>query len=218
MNNETNATKTAKKAYEIFDFIEIVVIAACIVLLLFNLGIRLCKVDGSSMCNTLENGQMLLTSDLAYTPKSGDIIVFHQSNNPREFLNKPLVKRVIAVGGQYVRTDYILNETDDGAYVSMKVYVSNDENFDELDVIEEDYIDFTSLDSVRASSYVNNALDLFENGTVQTKTYAVPEGMLFVMGDNRYESNDSRLDVGYVDEKCVLGKVILRISPFGTVK
>lgn len=207
--NEENKKPKRSPIREIFDYVEIFILAASAVLLLFTFSIRICRVDGSSMFPTLKDGQTLLASDLFYTPKTGDIVVFHQDYNVVESLNKPLVKRVIATGGQYYRIEYLEDyDKDNKMFLRMKVYVGSSEKLTESDLLTEEYMDYSV-------AYENRRISILP-GTV-TEGF-VPEGQVFVMGDNRYNSIDSRSNVGLVDERCILGKVIFGLAPLGGVR
>ena len=96
-----------------------------------------------------------------------------------------IVKRVIATEGQAVKIDYDLNE----------VSVENV-------TLSEPYLNFEEGDPM---------LPRDDRSVVR---YTVPEGCVFVMGDNRNHSADSRSDkYGMIDQNMIVGKVVLPVLP-----
>jgi len=195
-SNKTSPTKAGAFSIGFVEQIELIVIAFAAIVLLFSFVFRTCQVSGPSMENTLIDGETVIVSKLFYTPKKGDIVVFHQTGTDQDDLNKPIVKRVIGVPGDYITVKHYSNT------MSVTIKHSNGD----VEVITEPYIKY---EGKRTHMYdVNNLL--------------VEEGTVFVMGDNRSNSTDSRDGrIGLVDTREILGKVIFRIAPLsrmGTVK
>lgn len=185
----------------LFDYIETFCIALSVMIVLFLFVFRYVSVDGDSMLPTLHGGDSsnhadwLITSDLFYTPKTGDIIVINVDNS-----KKPFIKRVIATEGQQVEINFVTWEVRvDGV------------------PLKEDYINYIS------GSFMNPAdmdalYGIDQDGICR---FTVGEGNVFFMGDNRNNSRDSRF-IGVEEQSAdrILGKVVLRLFPFsefGTV-
>lgn len=184
---EENVPVTEKKDIRkvldwFFDFLEVFTVCTACIILAFSFCGRLTRVDGTSMNDTLANGEYLLVSNIFYTPRAGDIVVLQNTSAEAPVLREPLVKRIIAVGGETVHIEY------DGT----------------VTVTDED-----GKETVLDQSFVKNEPYMKGEGT-----YVVPEGSVFVMGDNRNNSTDSRDSrVGMVDERCIFGKAYLRLLP-----
>ena len=164
---------------DLFDWLQMVMGCILAAGLLFNCFARLTQVDGESMTNTLQDGEMMLAWSLGYHPKAGDIVVVNKKT--ATFLDdRAIVKRVIATEGQTVDIDFVTGT----------VYVDGE-------ALQEDYI---------------NELTFTEEGTEFPLT--VPEGSIFVMGDNRNHSDDSRnSQLGTVDTRYVIGKAVFLLFP-----
>ena len=177
----------------IFDFIELFVFTLVIVLFVTSFIGRHSVVDGDSMLGTLHDGETLIISDLFYEPRVGDIVVVDDHST---ILKKPIIKRVIAVGGDTVRV--------------MKVGIMvNGELLDEPYVYT-DGLPYT-YNVYPSEAYNDNPTLKVEAGVYYE--FVVPEGELFVLGDHRNDSTDSRA-IGTVDVDAVLGRVLFRLLPF----
>lgn len=172
-----NQKQVAVRGQNLLEWYEALISAALILVLIFSFFFRIIQVDGRSMVPTLNNGDKLIVWGAGYTPQRGDVVIVDGYTS----YGKPLVKRVIAKGGDTISIDF-----EEG------VVTVNGE------VLQEDYI--------AAPTYLEFDVQF---------PYTVPEGTVFVMGDNRNESLDSRSSsVGCIDERDILGKVLLCFMPF----
>lgn len=176
---DSEKTKNPEQSAGLFDWVQSVVLALTIGILLFVFLGRIVTVEGSSMNPTLLNSDKLLISRLFYTPERGDIVVIQKNS----FGVKPIIKRIIATAGQTVDIDF-----DEGI-----VYVDG--------VAQEE--SYTAAPTYQRLQFV---------GPV-----TVPEGCVFVMGDNRNASSDSRDSrLGMIDTRNIVGRVIVMLVPAKT--
>ena len=163
-----------------YDFIESIFSAVLILTITLLFFCRIIVVEGDSMLNTLHSQEKIIISDFMYSAEKGDIVVTDVNNG----YGNPLIKRVIATGGDTIKIDFENGE----------VYLNGN-------LLNEEYI-----------------YEPMNSSPMDTLEITVPHGYVFLMGDNRNNSYDSRSEkIGVINEKDILGKAIFRISPVSKI-
>lgn len=176
---ETQPDRAEASARNILVYLHDIACLLCVVLVLFLLVFRVAVVSGSSMYNTLVDGDyLLLLGNVFYTtPKRGDIVVISKASFDN---GMPIIKRIIATEGQQVDIDF------------------------EAGIV---YVDGQALEEPYTFTPTNQ-------GEGVEFPLTVEDGCVFVLGDNRNISKDSRNpEIGLIDTREILGKAIFLFMP-----
>lgn len=172
----------AKGIKTLYEWLEEIVIALTLVILIFTFLFRVVTVTGESMLPNFVEGQKLIVTNLGHSVEQGTVVVI------TNVLNEPIIKRVIATEGQTVDIDY------------------------ETGVV---YVDGEAVDETQFG--LENGITTRPYSTLEAMVFpqTVPEGCVFVLGDNRSVSKDSRYtEVGMVDTRHILGEAVFTLYPF----
>ena len=187
---------------EAVDWIMSIAAALLIVFVIRNFLFQIIRVDGDSMYDTLLNNERLFVTVLDVKlngVERDDIVICHYPNRG----NTNFVKRAVGVPG-----DTVYRENG----VTHVVYETTDEN-GETQIVDE------ALDENYAQYFPNGSSTDYE-------PYTLGEDEYFVVGDNRYNSHDSRdwndtdpsADVGPITGDMLVGKVRCVLFPFSNFR
>lgn len=175
------------------ELLETALIAIFAITMIFTYLLKIVTVEGESMQNTLMPDDRVITSSICLSPSNGDVVIINADeavifNNNNEIITKPGINKQIVK-----RIIASSGQTVDINFESGMVYV-----------------DGVLLDE----TYITGLTHLDEGAFSGQYPITIPEGYVFVLGDNRTVSKDSRSsEIGLVAIDNIIGKVILRIYP-----
>ncbi len=202
MDNNGSEIRVSKGSAwrDFFSTVLILVAALLVALFMITFVFRSYQVDGPSMETTLMNNDKLIIWKVPrtwayitghpYIPKRGDIIVFNESGLARfgQQNEKQLIKRVIGLPG-------------DTVVVANGVYTIYDKKHPQ------------GFDPDKTLPYFKNRTIPYTSGNLTVK---LGPNQLFVSGDNRPDSLDSR-DFGPINASQIVGQLVLRVYPINKV-
>ena len=180
--------ETKNEKNEILEWAKALVIAFGLSLLIRYLLFTPIVVDGESMMPTLENGDRMIVNKIGYEIGKPDRfdIVVFHASEKKDY-----IKRVIGLPGDHI------------AYKDDQLFVNGD-------AIPEPYLDKHQADIISGTLTENFTLEEY------TQMSVIPEGYVFVMGDNRMNSTDSR-QIGLISIKDIIGKTNLIFWPLNEI-
>ena len=198
MKNRNITLKTQLKVWEVISITVVFFVAILIGTIINSEVFTIAEVSNISMQDTLVAGEKIYINKSAYwnkAPERGDIIVFLKGESLGGFFNK----LKITAEDIYLRFS---PEIRDNRLIKRVIGIPGD-------ILEikggEVFIDYIKLNEsyTKGKTYPYRA-----EGTI-----TVPEGSVFVMGDNRENSNDSR-SFGFVELNSIEGRSVFRYWPF----
>jgi signal peptidase I len=195
MNSEQPPSKhsVGQGAQLVREWVTVLVVALVIAITVRTLILQQFYISGPSMEATMFQDDRVLVNKLSYRLHDihrGDVVVFDRVTVDGQIVqHDDLIKRVIALGGETI------------AIKDCKVFIDGKP-------LDEPYLnDFDIAQSVVEDRCRVSMMD----------DMLIPEGQLFVMGDNRPQSFDSRM-FGPIEQDLVVGRAFVIIWPFSAAK
>ncbi len=185
----------------------LIVVAIVIAIVIKTFLFQAFYIPSESMVPTLQVGDRVLVNKLSYDLHDlhrGDIVVFAAEPNVEWHRTDidDLVKRVIALPGETITQCETTRVCIDGR------------------LLDESYLPKGTVTSIPTTlPYITNAAGkktLVCDADSPEGGCKVPAGKVFVMGDNRTNSSDARVN-GPIKESSIVGRVFLRIWPPGRI-
>lgn len=172
-----------------YEWVSSLVYAVLAMLVLNLFAFRSITVDGPSMNDTLQDQDKVISTNFCYEPNYGDIVIVQADQ---------LVNSKTGMYGEPIIKRVIGLEGD-----TIRFDFEKGEVYRNGELLQEDYI----KDLTKRPLFSQSGVD-----------YIVPEHCVYIMGDNRMNSRDSRdtVYVGYIDKDLIIGKAILRVYPFNS--
>lgn len=218
-NTDADNTKKSKKekkefnlGRELFEWFYTIIIALAIAVLIKGFIFDIVKVDGESMFPTLKNADRLIVTKLGYTPKHGDIIILDATYKKRaEYYENLAESEDKEVNWWFKLTNYFtLPENLKTKYYVKRVIAKEGQTVDIID--GKVYVDGELLDE----PYYSGNTPIIDPSVEYPVT--VEDNHVFVMGDNRPRSLDSRdSSLGAVPEEAVIGASKIRFWPLSEI-
>lgn len=205
---EPEVKQSFNLAKEVFEWFYTIVIAIVIAFAIKTFLFDFVVVDGPSMHPTLVHGDRLLITKLNYHPESQDIIVLDSAyKNRTAYYNEIDCTNPV---GKFIEYFSLPKGLKHKYYVKRVIGMPGQV----VDIIDNKvYVDGSPLDE---DNYYTG--DTYEYDSNVSFPFTVSEGHVFVMGDNRPQSKDSRSsDLGEVPMDAILGKCVFRLFPFNSI-